>query len=345
MIEGHRVIAVEEHFATQAFVDAVADLPLPETERFEMNVMRALQGQGPIHDRLVDFDLRLADMDASGTDLALLSLNPPGVQAYDTEPAVSVMREANDALAEIVRERPDRFAGLGTVAPQDPKRSAREIERVMGPLGLNGLLVSSHTKGLYLDDPQFEPILAAAEAEGATIYLHPRHPSPAMARPYQDYGMGFAVWGFQAEAGIHAVRLILSGVFDRHPSLTFVLGHLGEALPFWLARLDNRYEWTLRAASEQLGMVDLELTPSEYFQRNFVCTTSGMEDPDILALCLRQLGEDNILYAVDFPYEASTEAANALRGATLTDTQRARISHANAERVFGLPVETTAIGS
>lgn len=152
-----------------------------------------------------------------------------------------------------------------------------------------------------------------------------------------DYGMIAAVWGFQAEAGVHALRLILSGVFDRHPTLKVVLGHLGEGLPFWTRRTDNRYAWTYQAAGKALGMVKLELTPSEYLRRNFAMTTSGIEDPDVLAFCLRCLGEDSILFATDFPYEDSAAEARFLSAADLTGSQRAKISHANAERVFGIP--------
>jgi len=267
----------------------------------------------------------------------VLSLNPPGVQPYDTEPAISLGRDFNDGLAEIVKRWPDRFAGLGTIAPQDPARAAAEIERIMGPLGLGGIMINSHTRGQYLDEPRFEPILAAAESLRATLYLHPRVPSPQMVGPYRDYGMLAAVWGYQAEAGTHAVRLIMSGVFDRHPDLTVVLGHLGEGLPYWMRRLDNRYAWLYRNAGGDTGMVKLELTPSEYLRRNFAVTTSGMDDPQALAFCLDRLGEDNIMFAIDFPYEDSGAATAFLRDARLTEPQRAKISHRNAERLFRVP--------
>lgn len=145
------------------------------------------------------------------------------------------------------------------------------------------------------------------------------------------------MWGYQAEAGTHAVRLIMSGVFDRHPELKVVLGHLGEGLPFCMRRLDNRYAWTYRAAGENLGMARLELTPSEYLRQNFTVTTSGMDDPDVLAFCLHRLGEDSIMFAIDFPYEESAPATGFLHDADLSEAQRAKISHGNAERLFRIP--------
>jgi predicted TIM-barrel fold metal-dependent hydrolase len=337
LVNQPRVIAVEEHFASRAYLAAAAELDVWPGDVREMELMRGAFGPAWV-ERLSDIDVRLADMDASGTDMALLSLNPPGVQAYQPIPAAkSLVETANDQLAEVVRQWPARFGGLGAIAPQDPEHGAAEIERIMGPLGLSGIMICSHTHGRYLDDPAFEPVLATAEAKGAPIYLHPRMPSPQMADPYWDYGMFGAIWGFQADAGTHAVRLILSGALDRHPELQLVLGHLGEGLPFWMRRLDNRYAFTYQAGAEAIGMVKLELTPSEYLLRNFTVTTSGMDDHGALAFCLDRLGEDGIMFAIDYPYEESTAATEFLRAADLTDSQRSKISHGNAERLFKLP--------
>jgi 5-carboxyvanillate decarboxylase len=334
VIAGNRVIAVEEHFSTEAHLRKAHALDVVPGDRTEVELMRTIERAGPLRSRLLDLDARLAEMDALGQDMAVLSLNPPGVQPYLPADAVELAREFNTSLAGIVRQRPDRFAGLGTVAPQDPAAAAEEIERVMGPLGLNGVMINSHTDGHYLDEPQFAPLLDAAEANRAPLYLHPRMPS--VAGPYLSYGMSAAIWGYQAEAGLHAMRLILSGAFDRNPGLTIVLGHLGEGIPFWLRRIDNRHAFALGVPGAATPMPKLELTPSEYFRRNFVLTTSGIDDADVLALGLRAVGDDNIMFAVDAPYEEPSRALAFLRETSLTDTQRANISHRTAERVFGL---------
>jgi predicted TIM-barrel fold metal-dependent hydrolase len=273
-------------------------------------------------------------MDTIGQDMAVLSLNPPGVQPYRPAAAIRLAREFNSALSAIVRERPARFAGLGTVAPQDPKAAAEEVERIMGPLGLNGIMIYSHTNGHYLDEPQFAPLLDATEAHRAPIYLHPRVPS--MLAAYAEYGMSRAIWGYQAEAGLHAMRLILSGTLDRNPGLTIVLGHLGEGIPYWLRRIDNRHAFARQVAGAATPMPRLDLTPSEYFRRNFVITTSGIDDPDVLGLALRAVGDDNIMFAIDTPYEDPAEAVTFLQSSPLTGTQRASMSHRTAERVFAL---------
>jgi predicted TIM-barrel fold metal-dependent hydrolase len=334
-----RIVAVEEHFATRRYLEAAAELDVWAGDELEMSQMRGPFLAPWMMEKLGDLDVRLAVMDRSGTDVALLSLNPPGVQPYEpVDAARALVESANDEMAEAVGRHPDRFAGLGAVAPQDPEHAAREIERIMGPLGLSGLMICSHTQGRYLDDPVFEPLLAAAEEHEATIYLHPRYPSAQMIAPYRDYGMVAAVWGYQADAGTHAVRLILSGVLDRHPRLRIVLGHLGEGLPLWMRRLDNRYAFAYQAAAADLGMVELELTPSEYLLRNFAVTTSGMDDPEALAFVLGRVGEDNVLFAIDYPYEDSDAATEFLRAADLTESQRTKIAHANAERLFrGIP--------
>jgi predicted TIM-barrel fold metal-dependent hydrolase len=329
-----RVIAVEEHISTPAFLATAHDLEVSPGDRTEMEYMRAFERAEAVRSRLLDIDARVREMDAHSQDMAVLSLNPPGVQPYQDDVAVGLAREFNDVLAGIVRERPDRFAGLGTVAPQDPKAAAEEIERVMRSLGLCGIMINSHTEGHYLDEPQFAPLLEAAEANRAPIYLHPRFPSAL--GPYQDYGMQAAVWGYQAEAGLHAMRLILSGVLDRNPGLTIVLGHLGEGIPYWLRRIDNRYAFARAAVGSTVSMPALELTPSEYFRRNFVLTTSGIDDPDVLDFALRVVGADNVMFAIDAPYEDTASAVGFLREAPLTDAQRASISHRTADRVFDI---------
>jgi 5-carboxyvanillate decarboxylase len=334
VIADDRVIAVEEHFVTRAFLESAHDLDVLPGDETEVELMRTVENAVPIRSALLDLDARISEMDAIGQDMAVLSLNPPGVQPYQAAAAVRLAREFNDALAAIVRQHPGRFGGLGTVAPQDPKAATAEIERIMGPLGLNGVMINSHTGGHYLDEPQFAPLLDAVEASRAPIYLHPR--APSMLGAYREYGMAGAIWGYQAEAGLHAMRLILSGTLDRNPGVTIVLGHLGEGIPYWLRRIDNRHAFAQRVAGAATPMPRLELTPSEYFRRNFVITTSGIDDPDVLGLALRAVGDDNVMFAIDTPYEDPAAAVAFLQSAPLTGTQRASIIHRTAERVFAL---------
>ena len=281
--------------------------------------------------RLLDIgDGRLADMDANGVDLHLLSLTMPGVQSFDPATAVTLARLSNDRLSEAVRRHPTRFAGLASFAPQDPAAAAKEMERAINALGLKGFLVNSHTQNGYLDEPRFWPILEAAEALGAPLYIHPRAPSDGMAAPFRDYRMEGAIWGYGVEASTHAVRLMLSGVLDRFPRLRIVLGHMGEALPFWLWRLDYM------AAPGSRADLRNQLKPGEYFRRNFAITTSGLEDPLVLRFCVDKIGIDNIMWAIDYPYQPTAPAVAFLESAPLSDQDRERLAHRNAERIFRL---------
>ena len=267
-------------------------------------------------------------MDANGVDMHLLSLTVPGVQMFAPGNAVAFARLSNDRLSEAVRQHPTRFAGLASFAPQDPAAAAKEMERAINSLKFNGFLVNSHTQNAYLDEERFWPILEAAEALGAPLYIHPRAPSDGMAAPFRDYRMEGSIWGYGMETGTHAVRLMLSGVLDRFPRLRIVLGHMGEALPFWLWRLDYMAPPGARADLRN------QLKASEYFSRNFAITTSGIEDPVVLRFCVDKIGIDNVMWAIDYPYQPSAPAVAFLESAPLATADLQRVAHANAERIF-----------
>ena len=331
-------IAVEEAFVTpriaQAWKDALQRAPVEPGFR---KMGETILGEGPgarrIHEQLVDLDVgRIRGMNATGIHRQLLSLTSPGVQVFAPDLASALCIEANDCLAEAIRRHPTRFAGLAAIAPQDAGAAVREIERAIGTLHLSGIIVNSHTYGEYLDAKKFWPILEAAQAVNAPIYLHPREPSPRMIDPFLDYGLYFAGWGFAAETGLHAMRLIMSGVFDQLPSLRIVLGHMGEGIPFWLQRIDNRYELQVKIGA----VTKLRRLPSEYFLDHFVVTTSGVTDPLVLRFMLDKLGVDRILFAADYPYESVEEAVAFMDAAELSDTDRRKIYCENATRVFNL---------
>jgi len=280
---------------------------------------------------LLDLDKgRLASMDAAGVDMHLLSLGLPGVQLFEADQAVALARLSNDQLSEAIRRHPTRFAGLACFAPQNPRQAVMEMERSINTLKLNGFLVNSHTGNGYLDEQRFWPVLEAAEALGAPLYIHPRAPSDGMAAPFRDYRLEGAIWGYGIEAGTHALRLMLSGVLDRFPKLKIVLGHMGEALPFWLWRLDF-----MGAPGARAGRGN-QLKPSEYFKRNFSITTSGVEDPLVLRFCIDKLGIDSVMWAIDYPFQPTGPAVAFIDSAPLTDEERAKVAHGNAERIFGI---------
>ena len=345
-----RKIATEEAFIIPEIASAVRDVVRQGGPNLDLKLLRLIYdapadtGATPsaaagsrdalartFLPRLLDIgEGRLAEMDANGVDMHLLSLTVPGVQMFETATAVAFARLSNDRLSDTVRRHPTRFAGLASFAPQDPAAAAKEMERAINSLKFNGFLVNSHTQNAYLDEERFWPILEAAEALGAPLYIHPRAPSDGMAAPFRDYRMEGSIWGYGMETGTHAVRLMLSGVLDRFPRLRIVLGHMGEALPFWLWRLDYMAPPGARADLRN------QLKPSEYFSRNFAITTSGIEDPVVLRFCVDKIGIDNVMWAIDYPYQPTAPAVAFLESAPLSTADRERIAHGNAERIFGI---------
>jgi 5-carboxyvanillate decarboxylase len=289
-----------------------------------------------IEERLQDVgQLRLADMDAAGIDAQIISLTCPGVQAFDTDRAIGIATLANDQLAEACRRHLERFAGLTAVAPQDPGRAAKEIDRGHTELGLHGVIINSHTRGEYLDDTKFWPIFEAAEALDTPIYLHPNTPSPQMIAPMLEAGLDGAIYGFAVETGLHLLRIITADVFDRFPRLQLVVGHLGEALPFWLYRLDYMHSATVRSERYEC-LKPLQRKVSDYLKENVWVTTSGMAWAPAIMFCRQVLGPDRVLYAMDYPYEYVPEEVTIQDGLPLAPAELKTFFQTTAENVFYL---------
>jgi len=281
--------------------------------------------------RLLDLgEQRLQDMDDSGIDKQLLALTAPGVQVFAADTANALAVDSNDQLAQACRNHPDRFAGLAAVAPQDPPQAAREIERGMNTLGLKGVIINSHTKGEYLDDEKFWEIFEAAEACNAPIYIHPRTPSPAMLQPYLERGFEMAMLGFGAEVALHTLAIIQSGAFDRFPGLNIVIGHAGEALPYWIYRIDymSRLSMASKYKAEQL--------PSDYMKKNIYITTSGVPWAPAITMAQSVLGVDRVLYAMDYPYQFVPEEVTMTDNFPISDADKKKLFETNAIKLFNL---------
>ncbi|MBL0422683.1 amidohydrolase [Ramlibacter sp. AW1] len=289
-----------------------------------------------LYERIQDLESRrLADMDASGVDMQLLMLTAPGVQMFDPATACSLATSTNDQLAETIARHPQRFAGLAAFAPHAPDAAAAEIERGVKKLGLKGALVNSHTQGRYMDDEFFWPIFEACEALDVPLYIHPNSPSPQMVEPFLSRCLDAAIWGFQAETGLHALRLLVSGLFDRFPKLKIVLGHLGEGLPFWLSRIDFMHAGIVRSGRSE-GAKPLKRKPSEYLRENFYYTSSGMCWEPAVTFVQQQMGFDRVMYAMDYPYQFEPSEVTAMDHLPLTLEQKRQFFQTNAERIFKL---------
>ena len=283
---------------------------------------------------LTDLDeLRLQHMDACGIDVQVLALTSPGVQVMDKATAVSFAREANDHLADAIRRHPTRFAGMLAVAPQDPQAAAKEIERGVTQLGIHAVVINSHTQGEYLSDPKFWDIFAAAEAHDAPIYLHPNSLPPGMYQPFFEAGLDGAIYGFGVETGLHALRIITAGVFDRFPKLRMVLGHMGEALPYWAYRLDYMHRATVKS-QRYASVQPLRRQPSEYLREHFYITNSGVAWAPAIRFAQDFMGSDRVLYAMDYPYQHAVDEVIALDGMPMSAEDQLRFFQTNAQAVF-----------
>jgi predicted TIM-barrel fold metal-dependent hydrolase len=319
-------IAVEEHFVTPALADTIfGSIGWDPAEWREM--ARKLQDTGPE---------RLADMDAAGIKMSVLSLAAPCIQdEVNAARAVAHARAANDALAAVVEGHPDRYAGLAALPMQDPAAAADELDRCVTQLGFKGALVNGYSSvgnletAAYYDEPQYLPFWERVAALDVPFYLHPRNPLPTQRRIYdgREALLG-PTWAFTVETASHCLRMMVSGLFDRLPSLQIVIGHMGELLPFAVQRTEQRLS--------HIPAYDLQRSPQQCLRENFWLTTSGNFHTPSLIGALLQVGSDRLLFAADHPFERTAEAAAWFDAAPISEADRRKIGSDNAVRAFKL---------
>jgi 2,3-dihydroxybenzoate decarboxylase len=318
-MDAMKKIALEEHFLSPGLIDYWT----PTISGVDATVA------GKLFMRLTDFgDMRLEAMERAGVHRAVLSISGPGVQAEpDTAVAIARAQEANDFLAREIQKRSNRYLGLAHLAMQDPRAAAAELERCMGELGFCGAMINGHTNGAYLDDPSFDPFWERAAALDAPVYLHPTDPlvpAPVLSG-YNALRRATWEWGF--ETGSHALRLVFSGLFDRFPKAKLVLGHMGETLPYLLARFDSR---------AKLYGVKLAKTPSQYIRENILVTVSGVFAAEPLYCAIGALGRERVMFAADYPFESAEEAGHFMDRVPLEEALRADVAYNNAAKLLGL---------
>lgn len=325
-----RIIALEEHWCPRelfedpgtpgyASMQAVRNMGIPGG--FES----ACEAISDIGER------RIAMMDSLGIDVQVLSLCSANMEMLSPEQALFYSKLSNDILAEGMKAYPDRLKGMAAIPTPAPDEAAKEIERIADIPGFVGVIVNGHINGHYLDEPQFEPILAACERYNLPIYIHPAVPPKAvveasykMADPYAQGVLVSGGWGWHIETGTHVLRLIGSGAFDRHPGLKVIVGHLGEGLPFFMQRLYNATGGNLRKPWP------------EYLRDNVWYTISGFHDPDLLEFVLRKVGPDHVMFSADYPFMPAGPEVKFILDAPIGEDVREKICHSNAEVLLGL---------
>jgi len=323
-----RTISLEEHFASPGWLAGPGrDLieRLRKTGWPSPRVVEQLQEVG---------NSRIAEMDAAGIDVQVLSLNSPGIEQADVAEQIAIARESNDFLADAVKKNPKRFAGFAALPVAAPEQAADELDRRVRNQGFKGALINGHSRGRYLDDKFFWPMLERAEALNVPIYLHPTAP-PKLVVDALYGGFSPAVtgmfaapsWGWHLETAIHLIRMILGGVFDRYPKLQVVIGHLGEGIPFMLPRLDRRLPTQMTKLDRPLGA---------YLRENVHYTFSGFNFPATFLDLLLEVGVQRIMFSADYPYETMADARSFLDHIPVSTVDRERIAHGNAERLFNI---------
>lgn len=311
------LIALEEHFIRPLLVDQVwASRTGPETLRAALT---DTDGQ------------RLRAMDDAGIDIQVLSVAPPGSQDVPAAEAIVLARALNEHAASMVAAHPDRFRALASLPTPDPDAAAAEARRAVSELGFVGVVVNGHTGGRFLDGPEYAPLLSTIEELDVPIYLHPTYPPKAVSDAYfggLDPAVGYALatsaWGWHVETGLHVLRMAAAGVFDRHPGLAVLVGHMGENLPFSLARADTQLNRVRPGARPIAGTV----------REHVHLTISGYTTVAPLQCALSVFGADRILFSTDYPFADPAEHARFLAAAPISPADRERIAHRNAERLF-----------
>jgi 2,3-dihydroxybenzoate decarboxylase len=331
-------IAIEEHFHTKEFLNYLhSRKEYPKRDYTEEGGERLERDwSSPTRYMVVDSDKpdksldlgegRLKDMDEAGIDMQVLSFVHPNTSMFDASEATPLAKKINEELARAIKKYPKRLGGFAYLAPQDPDAAAKELERAVKELGLSGAATAGHIRGDYLDNRKYWGILEKAEKLDVPIYIHPGPPSPDMIKPYLVYpGLG----EYNAEASLHAMRLICSGVFDEFPKLKIIIGHMGETLPYLLWRMDS--SWRNSPAGRKF-----KKAPSQYVKDNFYITTSGMFFLPAFMCAYLALGADRILFAVDYPYESNKLGAQFIESLPISDGDKEKICHLNAERLLKL---------
>jgi len=310
-----QVIAIEEHFWDPELVKYVKGgdvIRAPELEK-----------------RLYDLgEIRIKEMDEAGIDIQVLSHGAPGGQKLPDAIALELARGVNDRLHAAIKLHPTRFAGFAMVPTNDPRKGADELERCITKLGFKGAMLHGLANGVFLDDKRFWPIYERAEALDVPVYFHPSFPQQAVIDAYyKEYVESVptilsAGWGFTVETATTALRLVLSGLFQHCPKLKVILGHLGEGIPFLMARMDE-------ALSRQ-AKVDFRAT----FSSHFSVTTSGFFSNPALLCCVQELGIDRILFSVDWPFVKNTVATNWVKTVPLCHEDQVKLLSGNAKRLL-----------
>ncbi len=327
-----RVVALEEHFTIPSAVSKISDEA--KAKRGFVARVTGATGYNPLS-LLPDLgEKRLKSMDDNGIDVQVLSVSGPGAELMEGQVGVDIAKGVNDGLKEAMAKHPSRYQGFAHMPLQSPDASARELERCVKQLGFCGAIVNGTIDGKFLDDAQFQPILAAAEQLDVPVYIHPHMPPRSVYEAYYaglpgsaGIAISTAGWGWHSETAIHVLRMVLAGTFDRHRKLKVIIGHMGEGLPLMLARLDD-------VATIHSGHLSRPI--SQTILEHVWLTTSGMFTTPPLLACLQTFGLDRLMFSVDYPYAHNEQGAAFLKKLDFSPADMAKFCHGTADQLLKL---------
>ncbi|MEZ2347841.1 amidohydrolase family protein [Terriglobus sp. RCC_193] len=320
-----KIIAIEEHFLTAEIraAWAASAIGTEGTSAFD---------RGEVEARLDDLgEGRIVLMDESGVDVQVLSVTTPALHNLDVEVSVPLARHTNDLLAAAIAKYPDRFQGFATLPTAAPDEAALELERAVQELGFHGAMLCGRTRDRNLDHPDFLPMFGMAEKLGVPMYIHPQIPQQTVRNTlYGGFNdmtdIAFATFGlgWHYEAGIQFVRMILAGIFDKHPQLQMILGHWGEVVLFYTERLKN----LSRVQTLQRPVLDV-------MRENLYVTPSGMWNELYFRHAVDVVGIDRVLFSADYPYQYRPGGAprQFLEQLSISTEDKAKIAYGNWERL------------
>lgn len=286
---------------------------------------------------------RIGAMDEAGINVQILSAHTPGVQNVPGQKGIDFAYRLNKMLVDgPMATYPGRFRAFATLPLQNPVASADELERAVREDGFLGCLTNGIIGKKFLDHPDFEPLLARAEALDVPIYIHPGLPPdevfqiyysnmrPEYQKEFQDQVLSISAYGWHQEVVTQCVRMIISGVFDRHPKLQIIIGHMGEGLPFFYKRIVEKMSEVTESS--------LDKPFEQYLHDNFWFTTSAFPQDELLDLLLMCISVDRVMFATDYPFANMKSQTDWFRAVRLPREDKEKIAFRNAEKLFGIKV-------
>ncbi|MTD28409.1 amidohydrolase family protein [Erwinia sorbitola] len=313
-----KIIGIEEHWVSKKFA--------------ELYPAEGQPGRDAPIEVLTDIGQNRIDiLDKQGIDIQVLGHG----MFPATTASLSDVQATNDQAADAVARFPKRFAAFAALPLSSAENAANELERTVRQYGFKGAMINGTIDGQFLDNPRFAPLLAKAESLDVPLYLHPAYPMSTISDSYYKGGfsdlvgftLGSTAAGWHWEVGLHALRMIVSGVFDRYPNLQIIIGHLGELIPFFWERI----EYWLEPRTE-----GLKYSVREYFKRNIYVTTSGYATTPPFMLALDVFGADRIIFSVDYPFSPIQPAVEFLKKIPVSEVDRIKIASGNVSKLLKL---------